>query len=362
MKTSPQIPRLFLAGTVHLLAPALYAATITDKFNDPSKWGKPIVVQGDAKMSVSGGRMNYSSGTADSGTGLPRKGPLLPTTKDWSIQADAHIHPFKLTKKDQYADVFMAVGKTGDLFNTNVMFEFCRGKWGAGPGAYEIGAGVSVDGSDLPKLFSVDGLSSPDVSLRMEFSAAEKTITCLFDGNGAAGGYQWVKQGTAKVSSGRYNLKMTSKDTITVFLAASSEFQKVNKGQAWLDNLRITIGNASYSALVVQQPAGSNLTTGVSRKSFGTRPVGGSGLTRTFTLRNDGPELLTGLAVTTDGPHAADFKATPPATTLAPGESTTCKVTFTPTATGTRNAAIHIKSNDADENPFDIAVSGTGVK
>ena len=28
-------------------------------------------------------------------------------------------------------------------------------------------------------------------------------------------------------------------DTFTVFLAASSEFQKVGKGQGWLDNLRI---------------------------------------------------------------------------------------------------------------------------
>jgi hypothetical protein len=37
-------------------------------------------------------------------------------------------------------------------------------------------------------------------------------------------------------------------------------------------------------------------------------------------------------------------------------------VTFKPTAKGARIAAIHIKSNDADENPFDIDLAGQGGK
>lgn len=52
----------------------------------------------------------------------------------------------------------------------------------------------------------------------------------------------------------------------------------------------------------------------------------------------------------------------PGAVSLAPGASTTFKVTFKPTAAGTRKAAIHIESNDADENPFDIKLGGEGVK
>src|SRR5204862_73933 len=40
--------------------------------------------------------------------------------------------------------------------------------------------------------------------------------------------------------------------------------------------------------------------------------------------------------------------------------STSFTVTFTPTAAGARAAAIHIASNDADENPFDISLTGTG--
>ena len=130
-----------------------------------------------------------------------------------------------------------------------------------------------------------------------------------------------------------------------------------------MDNLRVTVGKTAASALAVQQPAGSDLTAGVSRKSFGTRPVGGEGLTRTFTLRNDGPEPLTGLTIASAGKNSADFKATPPAAAaLAPGETTTFKVTFQPTVTGTRSAAIHISGGDRDQTPFDIKLTGMGVK
>src|SRR4029079_3210999 len=67
------------------------------------------------------------------------------------------------------------------------------------------------------------------------------------------------------------------------------------------------------------------------------------------------------LAVTTNGINASDFNVgSLGATTLAPGASTSFTVTFTPAAPGSRTAAIHISSSDDDENPFDIALTGTG--
>ena len=68
------------------------------------------------------------------------------------------------------------------------------------------------------------------------------------------------------------------------------------------------------------------------------------------------------MALSKDGDNNADFTlGSLGATTLAPGASTTFTVTFTPSAVGPRTAAIHIASNDSDENPFDIALTGTGV-
>jgi hypothetical protein len=52
----------------------------------------------------------------------------------------------------------------------------------------------------------------------------------------------------------------------------------------------------------------------------------------------------------------------PGKTSLAPGTSTTFKVTFKPAAKGKRVAALAIASNDPDEDPFGIKLSGEGVR
>src|SRR5262249_10294942 len=49
------------------------------------------------------------------------------------------------------------------------------------------------------------------------------------------------------------------------------------------------------------------------------------------------------------------------ATTLVSQATTTFTVTFAPATAGTRNAVVNIASNDGDENPFSINVTGTGI-
>ncbi len=112
--------------------------------------------------------------------------------------------------------------------------------------------------------------------------------------------------------------------------------------------------------IVVEQPVGSNIPDG-GTNNFGSVGIGSS-LPLTFTIKNTGNANLTGLSITKDGTHAANFTVGAlGATTLAPGISTTFTVTFSPSASGSRTAAIHIASNDADENPFDISLTGTGL-
>lgn len=113
----------------------------------------------------------------------------------------------------------------------------------------------------------------------------------------------------------------------------------------------------------IQQPKGTNLADGITKKSFGSIALGKTGPAKIFTLKNTGTTTLKALAIRKDGSHAGDFLITAPAkTSLAPGASTTFKVSFKPAAQGTRTAVIHVSSNDSDENPFDIAVSGQGAK
>lgn len=112
--------------------------------------------------------------------------------------------------------------------------------------------------------------------------------------------------------------------------------------------------------IVVEQPTGTNLVDGTASIGYGDVLLGGNSA-KTFTIRNTGTTPLRNLAITKDGTNAADFTVSAVSTPLAAGANTTFTVTFAPGALGARAAAVHIASNDVDENPFDIALTGTGV-
>ena len=193
-------------------------------------------------MSVGNGRMNYTAIgtlTTTGGAAIPRNAPILLTTQDWSMQVDVHVDPFAIASQGQFADVFLGFGKTGDWFNTHVTFEFDRGWWHSG--FWDIGDDVRINGVDAPGLFHLSNLTSADAALRMDYSAANHTITYYFDADGAAYGYNWVAQGTTNLTSGTYNLNLSATDTFTIFLLGSSGYQNVAAGQAYLSNLVITV-------------------------------------------------------------------------------------------------------------------------
>lgn len=112
----------------------------------------------------------------------------------------------------------------------------------------------------------------------------------------------------------------------------------------------------------VEQPAFSDLVDGSSKRSFGAAVVGNTGITRIFTIRNNGTARLAILKITKGGSNPKDFIVGKPGKQeLAPGESTTFRVLFKPHAAGTRRALLHITSNQPAASPFDIAVTGMGV-
>jgi thiol-disulfide isomerase/thioredoxin/subtilisin-like proprotein convertase family protein len=114
--------------------------------------------------------------------------------------------------------------------------------------------------------------------------------------------------------------------------------------------------------IAVEQPAGTGLTDGSASIACGSVSVGNSSNAMTFTVKNIGTTTLTGLAVTKDGADPSDFAVgSLGTTTLAYGLSATFSVVFSPAETGSRSAAIHIASSDADEASFDINLTGTGI-
>jgi len=123
----------------------------------------------------------------------------------------------------------------------------------------------------------------------------------------------------------------------------------------------VASGQSPLPEIVVEQPAGTSLVDG---GSVGVPDVAvGAASDLSFTVKNIGTADLTGIGATLSGTDAAMFSVLqPPAASLAgPSGSTTLVVRFVPTSTGTKTATLRISSNDADENPFDITLSGAGL-
>lgn len=119
-------------------------------------------------------------------------------------------------------------------------------------------------------------------------------------------------------------------------------------------------GEAAPPEIAVEQPANTELASGLSVTDFGLVKVGANAV-RNYVIRNAGGPTLSGLGVSVTGGGAAAFQVTQPGTTsLEPGQSTSFSVTFVPTADGAASATLQITSNDDDEAPFEVALSGTG--
>ncbi len=95
---------------------------------------------------------------------------------------------------------------------------------------------------------------------------------------------------------------------------------------------------------------------------FDSTLVGSGTVVRTFTIENSGAAALTVSTPTISGTNAGDFSVTSnPATSVAIGGSTTFQVTFSPSASGVRNATVNIVNDDSNENPYNFAIRGTGT-
>lgn len=131
-----------------------------------------------------------------------------------------------------------------------------------------------------------------------------------------------------------------------------------------LDGYRIKLtGNLLGPDIAVEQPLRKNLVDGKATTNFGKVRVGKAGKPKSYTIRNKGITALNISKIRKSGTAAKSFLVTKPGkSSLAPGQSTTFKITFKPKAKGTLKAAIQVPNNDKDETPFDIKLLGTGLK
>ncbi|MDA0338625.1 MAG: choice-of-anchor D domain-containing protein, partial [Proteobacteria bacterium] len=260
---------------------------------------------------------------------------------------------------------------------TNVVgsWGMCSAVWNdTGTGQYEVGEPGHLSSAvhgNRSALMSTMGT----IHQELGSVTAGDTLTVVFYGGRAASGKNTDAGGvfncTFKVGSASHTVQADTTqlayDTWEAFtntwVATESgpltlEFSYVS-GKPWIDHVSdVTI--VREPEIAVEEPANNSLADGSSTRDFGFADVGIS-TQRIFTIRNVGTADLTGLAATFAGTNMADFSAGAiGATTLTPGASTTVTITFTPGTTGPRSATLRIASNDSDENPFDIALTGFG--
>ncbi|MEQ8747371.1 choice-of-anchor D domain-containing protein, partial [Pyruvatibacter sp.] len=137
----------------------------------------------------------------------------------------------------------------------------------------------------------------------------------------------------------------------------------------------ITLTSASVQFIAVPPEInvtgnGQSITSGdatpttADHTDFGSVGVSAAAGTRTFTIENTGAGALTlgANAVSVGGADAARFTVTAqPATSVAASGSTTFTVAFDPLINGAANATLSIANDDADENPYTFAITGTGT-
>jgi uncharacterized delta-60 repeat protein len=173
-------------------------------------------------------------------------------------------------------------------------------------------------------------------------------------------GSTWVSQGAATRISGGWQLTGLSLPVSTWVRARGLARTGRDMGSVAVIQQIATYGGA-VPDISVEQPSGNSLVSGLATVDLGTRDWLTTSTPKVFTLRNTGTGTLGNIAITVDGANPGDFVVSAPgATSLPPGNSTTFTVTFTPRGCGLRSIAVHIASNDADETPFELSITGTG--
>jgi hypothetical protein len=117
----------------------------------------------------------------------------------------------------------------------------------------------------------------------------------------------------------------------------------------------------STSPVLYQVVQGAIASLSPSSLNFGNQTVGITSSPQYVTLQNTGNINLTITSIQITGANSGDFAQTNNCPgSVAPNGSCQISVTFTPTATGTRNAAVTITDN-APGSPQSVSLTGVGV-
>lgn len=183
---------------------------------------------------------------------------------------------------------------------------------------------------------NLTGLSA-DIDLRALNSAGTQIVA------GEAGGTASESIGFNVVAGQTYYLRVDPYGAVSSNYALATSFSPTTP--------EVTVlGNA------VSIADGDTTPTATDHTNFGSVAIGSAGVTRTFTVRNDGNSTLTlsNLTLPTGFTLVNGL-----VTSLAPGATDTFQVRMDATTAGTKTGQITFTSNDPNESPFNFTITGT---
>jgi hypothetical protein len=236
------------------------------------------------------------------------------------------------------------ISLTGDVAALPEISAFADGS-GIGDGVY-VDYGTATAGSPITKTFTIRNDGGGTLNL-----------TSL-DPNSMPAGFT--------LTSNLSDLTLTNGQTatFTVRLDATSagsfqgQFQVASNDNNENPFHINVLGSVVASPEIRLTESGVSLSDGGSL-GFGTTTVGTS-VTKTFTVINDGNATLTLSSLDPNAmPAGFTLVSNLGSTSLAAGQSTTFTVRLDAAAAGNFSGTISLANNDANENPFDVTISGT---
>ncbi|MBN2093392.1 choice-of-anchor D domain-containing protein, partial [candidate division KSB1 bacterium] len=147
-----------------------------------------------------------------------------------------------------------------------------------------------------------------------------------------------------------FNEGLTNLYIRTLIVNGTNIFAGTNDGGIW---------RRSISDLISEVP---NIAADPTSWNYGSIAVG-SNSDKIFIIRNEGTADLNVTGTTLTGTNALEFsiQVGGGAFTLVPGAAREILIKFAPTGAGNKSASLNISSNDPDENPLQINLTGNGA-
>ncbi len=306
------------------------------------------------------------------GESSPDYDHIMPATGFTSTSTNTYIASDTLVFNDNYDSTpytrtFGSLWDTRSMNGNGATYEYCI------PRDTDYGCAVTgvkdTTGTLLPLSLKLNRWDEPN--LIQGKSPATLTATIRVRSLTTGSSYALLRYNTysAVPTSGYLTSAYSTK---TVFTATNTSHNLTDTFLSDKIVIYRCVPNTSSAPEMDVQGNGVTITDGdatpalADHTDFGATPVAGGTVTRTFTIRNTGTAALTLSGtpkVAVGGAQAAEFTVAlqPVSPVAATSGTTTFQVTFGPSAAGTRAATLSIANDDADENPYNFSIQGTGT-